>query len=883
MSSPSARWHEPAVKPSKSVRIRLLILLLGLTTISVLTIGYLGVNSVQSVGASAQQVSTEALRAQAEEYLRQMTLGDAQRNDLIIQRVRRDAESVAQYAASVFERPEVFAGDVYWQAEDHMFIGSEGQYINGEADARSVFVPNFVSVDERVLDDLELGAYLEFILAPIYEGDPNTVAIYLGTEHETTQYYPNINLGAILPPDFRVTERPWYVRAAPDNNPERKVVWSPVYVDVTGKGLMVTAAAPVYTSREEFVGVVGIDVTLEDIGASVEANRLLGSGYSFLVDESGRAIALPEQGYQDILGRLPEPDEFGPDLSETTTAFTSILREMRSGSTGFDVLEIGGRDLFVAYAPLESTGWSLANVVEAREVLQPVVALREELETSVRSLMLMRILPVGGGIFVAMAIVGLVLTNRLIGPIRHMVAAAQRIGAGQWDTPLPRAGDDEVGVLSQAFATMTAQLRELMEGLEQRVTERTQALQEANLTLQRRAIHLQASAEVAHAITSIFDVDQLLRKTTELIRERFGFYHAGIFLLDETGEWAVLREATGNAGAQMKAHGHRLAVADTSMVGWTALHRQPRIALYAEEDTVRFANPLLPYTRSEMTLPLIVGERLLGVLNVQSTEAAAFDEDDLRVLQSMTNQVAVAIENARRVSDEGLLLEATSPIYRASRRLAQATTISEVAEAIITSVAETGVDGCTVVEFEPSLSPTGEPEALLYRGVWRRDREPRFRPGTRLPAKESPFPFRMVSTLWMVPDIQQAKHLPQSARQVFEETDVRAVVNIPLHAREKVIGQVVVLRTTPGPFSDAAVRLYEALSNQAAVALERAQLLEETQRRAEREQLARQMIDHIRRAASVEQALQTTAEELSQAMEVPHISIELDLGGPPQK
>lgn len=411
--------------------------------------------------------------------------------------------------------------------------------------------------------------------------------------------------------------------------------------------------------------------------------------------------------------------------------------------------------------------------------------------------------------------------------------------------------------------------------LEDQVAKQTRALQEANYTLQRRAIQLEASVEVGRAIISIFDVGELLRKTVDLIRDRFGFYHAGIFLMDDAGEWAILREATGEAGAQMKIQGHRLAVDDTSMVGWTAIHRQPRIALYAGEDAVRFANPLLPHTRSEMTLPLVVGDQLLGVLNVQSIEEAAFDEDDVRALQSMADQVAVAIENARRVSDEAALLEAASPIYRASHRLTTATATNEVANAIIASIAETGADGCLVVEFE--FSSAGKPEALLYRGVWRRDQEPEFRPGTRLPITESPFPLEIVSTLWTVTDVEQDERLPQSARQVFIATGVRALANIPLRARDKVIGQVVVLRTASGPFSSTALRLYEALSDQAAVALERAQLLEETQRRVEQEQLARQMIDHIRRAVNIEQALQTTVKELSQAMRVPHVSIELSI------
>ncbi len=410
--------------------------------------------------------------------------------------------------------------------------------------------------------------------------------------------------------------------------------------------------------------------------------------------------------------------------------------------------------------------------------------------------------------------------------------------------------------------------------LVQEVRDRTRSLQEANYALQRRAIQLEASAEVAQAITSIFDVNTLLRKAVNLIRDRFGFYHAGIFFLDKSGQWAILREATGKAGAQMKSQSHRLAVAETSMVGWTALHHQPRIALYAEEDAVRFANPLLPYTRSEMTLPMMVGERLLGVLNVQSTEEAAFDDDDIRALQSMANQIAVAIENAQRVSEEALLLEAASPIYRVSRDLAQVTTISEVADAIINSVSETGADGCTIVEFE--FSPERVPEALLYRGVWRRDRETQFRPGMRLPITESPFPLEMVSSLWTVADVEKDEQLPQSARQVFINTGVRALANIPLRARDQVIGQVVVLRNAAGPFSESAIRLYEALSDQAAVALERAQLWEEAQKRARYEQTTRQVIDRIHRALDVEQALQTTVEELSKAMNASRVSIDLN-------
>lgn len=659
MSSPDVHLHQPTIR--QSVRARLLALLVGLTTISVLTVGYLGVNSIQRVGEGARQISAGALRTQAEEYLRQVTVGDAQRNDLILKKVQGDAENLAQYAAGIFEKPDAFAGEAYWRAEDHMFVGSDGQYMNDETGAGSVFVPNYVDIGEELLATLELGAYLDFVFVPVYESDPNTVAVYLGTEQETTHYYPNVGLGNLVPPDFQITQRPWYTSAAPENNPERAVVWSPVYVDATGLGLMVTAAAPIYANGDEFIGVVGIDVTLEDISASIKDTRLLGSGYSFLVDDTGHAIALPEQGYQDLLARSPEPDEVETDLSEATTVFAPILDEMMAGSTGFDALEIGGRELFVAYAPLESTGWSLANVVEVETVLQVMGTLREQMETSTRSLVLARILPVGGGILVFMALIGFLLTNRVSAPVREIAAAAQRIGAGQWDVSLPRVGNDEIGVLARAFNQMTEQLRDLYAGLEDKVAARTR-------DLERRSIQLEAATQVAREAAAIRDVDQLLERTARRISAQFGFYHAGIFLLDSAGEYAVLRAASSEGGQRMLARKHKLKVGEVGIVGYVAGSGEPRIALDVGADAVFFDNPDLPQTRSEMALPLRVRDRIIGVLDVQSTEPEAFSDEDVAVLQTMADQVALAIENARLLEETQDRLQEVSALLRYQSR-----------------------------------------------------------------------------------------------------------------------------------------------------------------------------------------------------------------------
>jgi GAF domain-containing protein len=134
---------------------------------------------------------------------------------------------------------------------------------------------------------------------------------------------------------------------------------------------------------------------------------------------------------------------------------------------------------------------------------------------------------------------------------------------------------------------------------------------------------------------------------TNLISERFNYYYTAIYLLDASGKWAELQEATGQAGNVLKQNRHRLEVAGRSMVAACIRERAPRIVQNTAEEKQRFENPLLPYTRSEIAMPLIVGDRLLGALDVQSTKSADFGVEVIEIMQNMAGQVAVALENAR--------------------------------------------------------------------------------------------------------------------------------------------------------------------------------------------------------------------------------------------
>jgi len=173
------------------------------------------------------------------------------------------------------------------------------------------------------------------------------------------------------------------------------------------------------------------------------------------------------------------------------------------------------------------------------------------------------------------------------------------------------------------------------------------------VALERRALQLKTAAEVSRAASSILNMNELLPQVVELIRARFDLYYTGLFLVDQTGEWtgepdkwAVLRAGTGEAGRQMMERGHKLEIGSGSMIGWCIANKQARIALDVGEEAVRFSNPLLLETRSEMALPLMSRGRVIGAVTIQSAQPAAFTQEDIASLQTMADQIANAVENA---------------------------------------------------------------------------------------------------------------------------------------------------------------------------------------------------------------------------------------------
>ncbi|HNT74977.1 MAG TPA: GAF domain-containing protein [Anaerolineae bacterium] len=353
----------------------------------------------------------------------------------------------------------------------------------------------------------------------------------------------------------------------------------------------------------------------------------------------------------------------------------------------------------------------------------------------------------------------------------------------------------------------------LQASLEQRVEERTR-------DLSRRARYLEATADVARYVALELDMEELLSRMVTLISERFGFYHAGIFLIDATGRWAELHAASSEGGQRMLARGHRLEVGQRGTVGYVTARGEARIALDVGADAVFFDNPDLPGTRSALTLPLRARGRIIGALDVQSTEAAAFTPEDATVLQSLADQLALAISNAR-------LFERLQESVAAERRA------------------------------YGELSYRAWVEMLRMQGEigYVDDRDGTF------PVSGAALPVVALAA--------QSGQVVQSDAQT---------VAIPVRLREggDVLG-VVRLRKPEqgGAWTPEQIAMMESITEQMGVALERARLYQDSQRLAMRERLVTESTGRMRQTLDVEAVLKTAADEIYRALDLEEVVVRL--------
>ncbi len=543
---------------------------------------------------------------------------------------------------------------------------------------------------------------------------------------------------------------------------------------------VVRFATPVYYNNK-LAGVVVTNIVAKNFLSTLNDP----SQHVMLVDQKGFYL-YDNRGSNKLFGGAADLNT-GYTIAKDMPAQATSLLSGKAGSfiegqsayfyTPITVLNGMTPSWYLVYEIPQSEFYALANRTLANSVLILIVIL-----------------------FIAIAI-AVYLGNSLTGSLISLTQTAHEVAQGNLSVRSNIASNDEIGVLATTLNLMNSQLSELINSLEQRVSGRTQELE-------RQTLRIRTSAEVARDIASAPNLDELLTRSGQLIVDRFRFYHAGIFLLDDKKEYAILRASPTEAGKQLIANNHRLRVGEQGIVGRVAATGEARITLDTGADAVYFNNPLLPATHSEMALPLKTAEGVLGVLDVQSDQPQAFTQEDIQIIQIMADQLAIAIERTRllkQVEDQLREIEQTYGEYtrRSWKSFAQ----------IEKRITGYKFDGAQLYPIDHTTENAKEAIAADSNNL----------PGTGSDAlKSQTFPIRL-------------------------RGQVIGFVNVRLHGDNA---------------SSETIAIIEQIADRLASTLENARLTEETRQRAQREHAIAEISTKISAYSDINSIMRSAVEEL---------------------
>lgn len=413
------------------------------------------------------------------------------------------------------------------------------------------------------------------------------------------------------------------------------------------------------------------------------------------------------------------------------------------------------------------------------------------------------------GVVFLIAILSLLANQLITPPLARLRKAIQAMGTGNFDVPVPDVTrGDEIGALAGSFADMRESIQVLVNDLEARVD--------------ARARDAGISQEISRFVAAQRDAQHLMDRVVNLIIEHFpNIYHAQIFLVDGERRYAVLRASTGEAGRKLLERGHRLGVGSVSVVGQATDQGDVIIARDVTSSQVHRRNELLPDTLAEMALPLRFGHTVIGALDVQSRASDAFGADQVALLQSLADQIAIAIENARlyQASVQGL-----QEVERSRRAAALQNWRSFLTRA-------------RTLQSESGLRPANYDFAALRQSAFK-----------------------------------------QRAPEIGAVTERQTIpFAVPIHLRDQILGTVA-WEVPVQHFDNNQVLLAQELTNRLAVSLENARLFEQSQRAAERERLVNDIAAKLTSQNEIDQILQTAVREVGQALRSPQVTIRLRPG-----
>jgi GAF domain-containing protein/HAMP domain-containing protein len=573
---------------------------------------------------------------------------------------------------------------------------------------------------------------------------------------------------------------------------------SPVRISETTGNPSFYFSIPVRNTAAEIIGVMRVRYDATALQQIIRSqNEQAGkNSYAILLDErqiylahgttptlKQKSVAIPDPA---VLAQL-QAERYLPDqpTAELTTNIPDFAQALTNAAaqpyfTGY----IGGTEVEqVAITPLQTQPWQVA-------FAQPVEVFLEPVATQTRNTTFLAL-----GIVLGVAGLAFGLGQYLTRPIVRLTEVAQRVSEGDLTVQAMVETHDEVGQLAKVFNSMTQQLHASIGSLEDQVRERT-----AELAL---------SIEVGQRAAAIRELNELLPTITEFIREQFNLYYTQVYFLDDLSQNLILEAGTGKAGQELLARRHSLPVGVDSIVGRVAVDHRSIVVPDTQNSDIHKANPLLPETRSELAIPLMVEEQVVGVLDLQADKVNTFTESNKTVFEAMATQLATAIDSAWQWA---LSQEAHRKADEALRQL-------------------------TREGWAERLASHRESLGFAY-------------------------------------DLSRVLPLSESNQKA---PNGGAKLAVPVVVQNEPIGQLAVEIPSQRTLSTDEQGMLTAVAQQLAQKVENLRLFEQTQQRATREQIARQIVDKIRASRDIESALKTAAEELAKNLGVARAIIDLRL------